>query len=230
MALREVPHKSKNPGPQANNFLPVKILAKKYGCNPKLIYRRIRVGDIKIRRVEGIMQAFVPEADAIFGTPEPIEATKASKSAIKRMAIQAGTSVDLTISTPEAERLEKIWKAKRQEIACKKAEGELIEIADARKRIFELSRRTRDSIRHIPGRIAHELAAEVDPHQVEIFLMREIDRSLEEMCDNVLGGQTDGTNGATKTRKDLKGEFGEVPQELQKPRSQGHASDDRDQS
>ena len=92
-------------------------------------------------------------------------------------------------SENESKRIESYWKAVQRETAVKKAQGELVEIGDVRKRVFEGFRILRDSIQQIPDRISPELASEVDPHQVQVMLRREIDTALENFSERLMLGE-----------------------------------------
>lgn len=86
-----------------------------------------------------------------------------------------------------SERVEAYWKAKQRETTVKKAMAELVPIAEVKSRVFEGFRMLRDGLQQIPDRVAPELAAEVDPHQLAVRLRREIDTVLESFSDRVIG-------------------------------------------
>lgn len=103
------------------------------------------------------------------------------------------TDIDDT-SYNEAERLEKVYKAKRQKLEYEKAKGELIDIHEVKNRIASIAARTRDAMQAIPDRIAPEGAAEVDPHRLAVMLRREIDSALEALADAILLNEDEDTN------------------------------------
>ena len=127
-------------------YISIVDLAKHYGIDSRTIYAKIRSGVLHSKVINEKKHARLEDCDVLFESEVP-----KSGAEMKHVKMVDGTKVDINMSAGEAERLDKIWKARRQEIACKKAEGELIELVDARKRIFHLSRKTRDSLRHIPG-------------------------------------------------------------------------------
>lgn len=81
----------------------------------------------------------------------------------------------------EAERREKIAKAKLAEMKADEQAGTLVNAEQVERDSFEIGRKVRDGILAVPIRIAHELAAEHDPHKVEVLLQRELTQALEEL-------------------------------------------------
>lgn len=84
---------------------------------------------------------------------------------------------DLTMA--EAERREKVYKSQLSELKYLEQAGKLIEVDKVQRRAFELGRSVRDAIMQIPTRFAHELAAETDPHKLEIMLTKQLQKVLE---------------------------------------------------
>lgn len=84
---------------------------------------------------------------------------------------------DLTMA--EAERREKVYKSQLSELKYLEQAGKLIEVEKVQRRAFELGRKVRDALMQIPTRFAHELAAETDPHKLEIMLTKELQKALE---------------------------------------------------
>lgn len=66
-----------------------------------------------------------------------------------------------------------------KEIDLAEKRKELVSAAQVKKDFFEIARKVRDNLLNIPGRIAPEIAAEVDPHRCEILLDKEIREVLE---------------------------------------------------
>lgn len=57
----------------------------------------------------------------------------------------------------------------------------LIPVEEVRKSAFNTARIVRDSLLNLPDRIAHELAAETDPHKIHFRITEEIIQALEEL-------------------------------------------------
>ena len=55
----------------------------------------------------------------------------------------------------------------------------LISIEQVKRHGFAAMRTVRNQLQAIPTKIAHEVAAETDPHLVELILIKEIDQALE---------------------------------------------------
>ena len=91
---------------------------------------------------------------------------------------------DGEITTAEAERQEKVNRARLSELKYLEQARKLIDRTEVERRAFEVARKTRDNIMTIPPRIAHELAAETDPRKVEVMLTKELARALEELGKN----------------------------------------------
>ena len=83
------------------------------------------------------------------------------------------------ITIAEAERQEKVYKAKLAQIKYKEQASLLVKADQVKRESFEMGRNTRDAIMNVPARISHELAAETSPHQLEIKLTKELAKALE---------------------------------------------------
>lgn len=59
--------------------------------------------------------------------------------------------------------------------------GKLVDVEKVKQNAYKIGRALRDAIRLIPAKISAELAAETDPHKVEILLQRELDEALTEL-------------------------------------------------
>lgn len=77
-------------------------------------------------------------------------------------------------------------RAKREEFNAKIAQmeyelaaGKLVDAARIQNEAFRLARITRDALLNIPNKIAHELAAEKDPHKIHTLLTGAITSALE---------------------------------------------------
>lgn len=83
----------------------------------------------------------------------------------------------------EAERRERLAKAKIQELKLGKIQGTLVERDAVRKKLFELQRRNRDAMLNIPSRLAGILAAETNQDAVFKLLTEEIQQALQSLVD-----------------------------------------------
>ena len=110
--------------------------------------------------------------------------TQKSPATVKnRQAMHTLGEHDDSMSFAEAERLEKVWKAKIAETKAKKEMGELVPAEKVGRDAFEIARKVRDAILMVPARVSHELAAEVDPHKVEVQLTKELNQALSELAN-----------------------------------------------
>lgn len=64
-------------------------------------------------------------------------------------------------------------------LAVAEEKRKLVRVETVEKEGFEVARSIRDALLNIPQKIAPEVAAETDPHAVEIILQREITQALE---------------------------------------------------
>jgi len=87
------------------------------------------------------------------------------------------------ITSTEAERREKVYKAKLAEIKFLEQSGKLIELELIKSEWFELVRKVRDSLETIPARLAPELASETNSHKIERRIVKEINDSLQKLVD-----------------------------------------------
>lgn len=81
----------------------------------------------------------------------------------------------------DAERQEKVYKARMAQLKFEESAGNLISTEKVKLAAFEIARKTRDAILSIPGKVAHELAAETDPHRLEHTLFKELNQALEKL-------------------------------------------------
>ena len=75
------------------------------------------------------------------------------------------------------------WSGELQRLRVLQVSGELVSAERARALFFQAGRTTRDAVLAIPVRVAHDLAAEVDPLKVERRLRKELERALEALDD-----------------------------------------------
>ena len=85
------------------------------------------------------------------------------------------------LTTADAERKEKVFKAKISELRYLEQAGSLVEIDKVEKKAFELARRTRDAVMSIPAKMSHELAVETNPHKLEIMLTKALQKTLQKL-------------------------------------------------
>lgn len=83
----------------------------------------------------------------------------------------------------EAERREKVYKAKLAEIKFLEQSQKLVEVEVVRMTWTEVARKVRDALCQIPSRMAPELAAETTPGKLERKLAAEINKALEKLSD-----------------------------------------------
>lgn len=86
----------------------------------------------------------------------------------------------LGLTTADAERQEKVYKARLSELKYNEQAGKLVDAELVKKEAFQSSRRARDAIMRIPMRMSHEFAAETDPHKLEIMLAKALQKALED--------------------------------------------------
>lgn len=89
------------------------------------------------------------------------------------------------LTTADADRQERVYKARLAQLKYEEQSGQLIKADEVKKRAFEVARKVRDSILSVPSRVAHELAAETDPHTVEIKLNKFLVESLERVSQDI---------------------------------------------
>ena len=87
----------------------------------------------------------------------------------------------------EAQRRLVLHKGTLAKLAVAEMRGGLVNVEQARKAMFALARGARDRMLAIPGRIAHDLAAEMDPEAVRRRLDAEIGEALDELSEPRIG-------------------------------------------
>lgn len=95
--------------------------------------------------------------------------------------VELPTYKGLTLA--DAQRQEKVWNARIAQLKYEEQAGELTKADDIKKEAFETGRIVRDSIMQISPRMAHELAAETDPHKVEVMLTKEMNKALAKLTE-----------------------------------------------
>lgn len=85
------------------------------------------------------------------------------------------------LTTADADRKEKFYKANLAELKYQEQAGQLVRADEVERVAFETGRKVRDKILSISGRLAHELAAITDPHKLEVKLQKELTAALMEL-------------------------------------------------
>lgn len=88
----------------------------------------------------------------------------------------------------EAKRNTEVYKARLAQLDFEKKAGNLVEADKVEAAAFSAARMARNRLIILPEKLAPELAAEVDPHKIEIMLKREISQALEELSRGVKDG------------------------------------------
>ena len=109
------------------------------------------------------------------------EKGKKKKKSLKEKAKEYQPKTFEGLTTQDAERQEKVYKARLAQLKYLEQSGELIKVDDVKKQAFETNRKVRDIIMSIPARFSHEFAAETDPHTLEIKLKKELTAALAEL-------------------------------------------------
>ena len=156
--------------------------AKELNLTQRTIQDAIKVGRIPAEKVDGKWVVTDPEA-AKSEYMKHTSIVAARKKAKQRAADEPVVKTDSgeLIGIGEAERREKVAKAKLAEIKVDEAKGKLVDAKKVQAEAFNLARKVRDAILNVPGRISHELAVTTDPHSVEVLLKKELIQSLEEL-------------------------------------------------
>jgi len=144
------------------------------------IERMIKAGAFTTQTVNG--QLFLPAKTAFteFNAARLKLAAKLNKGAgagNKRSESKAGAHETIF----DAETKEKVFKAKLTEIKYLEQAGRLVDADEVGRRAFERGRKTRDAILLVPSRFAAELAVITDPHEIEVFLTRELIKALDKI-------------------------------------------------
>ena len=147
------------------------------GVDQKMIEKMIKRGWLTVELVNG--QRFLPAK------------TAANEFTAARMKLAAApkhrgpdspkSKVEAHETIFDAETKEKVFKAKLTEIKYLEQAGRLVDADEVGRRAFERGRKTRDAILLVPSRFAAELAVITDPHEIEVFLTRELIKALDKI-------------------------------------------------
>lgn len=188
-----------------NGFVKVSEFAKIIGVSSNRVHTRINQGKISSQLINRMKYVHAEDAKTQWTqTINPVDAaknpsglkksknvskntkkkskkTKKDNELSKRRIVPAAPKVDSEgfMTVAEAERRDKVNKARLSELKYQEQAKELIKVDKVRKRAFELARKTRDAVMGVPTRFAHELAAETDPHALEIKLTKILQKTLE---------------------------------------------------
>jgi hypothetical protein len=91
-------------------------------------------------------------------------------------------------SYAQSRAIREAYQARLARLAYEEKAGKLVSADKVRITAFNTSRIVRDSILNIPDRIAHELAAETDPHRLHVMLTEALIEALEELTIGKSGG------------------------------------------
>lgn len=83
----------------------------------------------------------------------------------------------------EAQRVEKVWKARTARLKHLEAEGELINLAKARNAVFGAAKEFRERLETLANKLRDKLAGEDDPVRVHAILEEEHHQALEAFAD-----------------------------------------------
>lgn len=106
---------------------------------------------------------------------------KKEKAIDKAEVFEPKTFEGLTLA--DADRQDKVYKARMSQLKYLKESGELVSIADVKREAFEIARKVRDALMSIPARVSHELAVETDPHTLELQLQKELTDVLDKLME-----------------------------------------------
>lgn len=84
------------------------------------------------------------------------------------------------MTTADAERQEKFYKAELAKLKYQEQSGLLMETEKIKKAAFAVSRSVRDNVMSVAAKHSHELAAETDPHKLEVLLSKQLSDALGE--------------------------------------------------
>lgn len=147
--------------------------SKHRGCHLKSVQRAIEAGRIGVTMRNG--RAMI----------DPIKADEqwAKNTDISRIPKKSVVPNENIPSFADSRAIEKAYMARIARLNYEEKKKKLIDSGDVERRIFELARRSRNSLLVMPSRIAHELANMTDPNKIQIFLEKEMTASLEEFTN-----------------------------------------------
>ena len=156
-------------GKAKTKLLTVKEFAKEIGRSWGAVHYAIKVG-----RLKAVSKGNTRYVDLISGKKEWAENTNkkmSEKSKSKTQTIIRMEKVEPEKyegqTTAQADRKDKVFKAKLSELKFQEQSGELVSVKQVRLEAFEIGRKVRNAIMNVPGKTAHELVAITDPHKME---------------------------------------------------------------
>lgn len=136
--------------------------ARHRGLSAQAVMDAIAQGQIKSEKRKGRVWIDKEQADIDWAANRATRADKdGSSNYAKARAIREQATAELAVL--------KVAEEKRK----------LVRVETVEREGFEVARQIRNALLNIPAKIAPEVAAEVDPHAVEIILAREINQALE---------------------------------------------------
>ena len=160
--------------------------AKLLGVSHQRLYAAAKKGKFETKKIKGHKWVDPEKAKAQWEISKDKTAAKKNPSGLKgskKPLFHAPPKVDSDgdMTHSEAERVEKVFRAKLAEMKYQEQAKELVSKSEVDKSAFDTARKTRNAILSIPARVAHELAAETDPHKLENRLTKELIKSLEHL-------------------------------------------------
>jgi predicted site-specific integrase-resolvase len=157
----------------------VKDFAKAAGVSTRAIHEAIKSGRIKSVTKNGRGYSIEKDKALMEFAMNTDQKTRLRK--YKQDESAAETDKEF-ISIGEAERREKVFKAKLAEQKFEEQAGLLVRVEEVEKEAFEVARRVRDNLLNIPTRISGELLGNDSQEEIEKILEKEIRTVLEELA------------------------------------------------
>ena len=141
-------------------------------------------GKVKFKLVDGIKMVEPKTAQEEWELAKTLRKSRnpSGKKKEKPKIVSAESPRYQGLTTADAERQEKLYKARLSELKYLEQAGDLVNIKNVKKQAFETARKVRDAVMSIPARVCHELAAETDPHILENQLAKELAQALEALA------------------------------------------------
>ena len=179
-----------------NNYLNLTDFAKIVGVTRRAVVYAVEKNKIKSKMIKGCKMVHGPSAKKEWYENTDPKASAKGKQAWKKkgptkeeidngVIIKPKTYDGLTLA--DAQRQDTVYKARLSQLKYLEQAGKLVEVDKIQRQAFEMGRKVRDSLLSLPPRFAHELAAETDPHSLEMKLTKEITAAL----DKIIGEKND---------------------------------------
>ena len=175
--------------PEKVKYITLAEFGKVIGVSRQRVHALAIKGKISIEIIDGIKKVNPTIAKKEYKATRDSTAAKKNPSGRKKMvkkiteegAKKLKPKLYEGMTTADAERQDKVWKARLSQLKYLEQSGELIEVAKVKKQAYETARKVRDAIMSIPLRISHELAVETDPHKLEMKLNKELVDALDKL-------------------------------------------------